>query len=180
MSETPPVVTEEKKEESILDKVTSAFSTATDAVTATATAADTAPATLESEGVGPEIGEVLPPVSEPAVVSPDESATEAPATQSVSEPFTAPTPTFGDPESEATPPAFAPLDSMSTDTKKKKGTKKNKKNCKCPTKKQKGSKKKLPRCKRGRRSKKTRKCKGAKKCPKGSKTDPSTGACTPK
>lgn len=173
MSETPPVVTEEKKEESILEKVTSAFSTATDAVTATAP-------TTDSEGVGPEIGEVPPPVSEPAVVSPDESAPEAPATQSVSEPFAAPATTFGAPESEVTPPAFAPLDSMSTDTKKKKGTKKNKKNCKCPTKKQKGSKKKLPRCKRGRRSKKTRKCKGAKKCPKGSKTDPSTGACTPK
>ena len=159
MSETPPVVTEEKKEESILDKVTSAFSTATDAVTATA------PATPESEGVGPEIGEVPPPVSEPAVVSPDESATEAPPT-------------------DAAVPVFGPLDSMSMETEKKKdgkkGTKKNKKNCKCPTKKQKGSKKKLPRCKRGRRSKKTRKCKGAKKCPKGSKTDPAPGACKPK
>lgn len=173
MSETAPIATEEKKEESILDKVTSAFSTATDAVT------DTAP-TTDSEGVGPEIGEIPPPVSEPAVVSTETPTTEALSTEAVSEPFTAPAPTFGAPESEVTPPAFAPLDSMSTDTKKKKGTKKNKKNCKCPTKKQKGSKKKLPRCKRGRRSKKTRKCKGAKKCPKGSKTDPSTGACTPK
>ena len=166
MSETVPVVTEEKKEESILDKVTSAFSTAT--------------ATPNPEGVGPEIEEV--PTSEPAVVSSEaeaeaEPVTDAPQMASLSEPFAAPeseiTPSV--PVSEVTPPVFAPLDAASTSTKKKR--KQNKKKCKCPTKKQ----KKLPKCKRGsQRSKTTKKCKSKRKCAKGTRRDPATGVCQPK
>lgn len=67
--------------------------------------------------------------------------------------------------------------STSTGTKKKR---KKRKKCKCPTKKQKASKKKYPRCKRGRRSPKTKKCKGARKCDNGYKNNPSTGVCVPK
>jgi hypothetical protein len=168
MSETVPVVTEEKKEESILDKVTSAFSTAT--------------ATPNPEGVGPEIEEV--PMEEPAVVSTDtEAEAEAePVTDdlqmaSVSEPFVASeseiTPSV--PVSEVTPPVFAPLDAASMGTKKKR--KNSKKKCKCPTKKD----KKLPKCKRGsQRSKTTKKCKSKRKCAKGTRRDPDTGVCKAK
>jgi hypothetical protein len=166
MSETVPVVTEEKKEESILDKVTNAFSTAT--------------ATPNPEGVGPEIEEV--PMEEPAVVSTDTEAEAEPVTDdlqmaSVSEPFVASeseiTPSV--PVSEVTPPVFAPLDAASMGTKKKRKT--NKKKCKCPTKKD----KKLPKCKRGsQRSKTTKKCKSKRKCAKGTRRDPDTGVCKAK
>ena len=108
----------------------------------------------------------------------DESASVTTEMEPISEPFTSPEseippPTMNESVSYVAPPVLAPLDAMTTGTKKKK----RKKKCKCPTKKQ----KKLPKCKRGsQRNKTTKKCKSKKKCGKGTRRDAETGVCKTK